>query len=284
MASDADNDWKDPVVVDAHAQAGWAYDFFYKRFGRKSLDDKDGRVLVITHPVNRSDLSFYISTGVIDDVLDYYVNAFYAGGRSGIFVFGEGLPAGWRVGGQSYNYLAGGLDIVAHEYTHGVTDFSSALGRTGEPKSLNEAFSDMMAVAADFYLRPGRANYTIGEEVISGGLRSLADPAALGGVDHYSKRKPAGYEYDNSGIPSHAFYLAIEGGTNRTSGRAVQGVGAANREQIEKCFYRGFTSLISQATFSMARARTIESATLLYGAGSAPERAITQAWDAVGVF
>ena len=31
----------------------------------------------------------------------------------------------------------------------------------------------------------------------------------------------------NSTILSHAFYLAIEGGTNRTSGQSVQGVGAA---------------------------------------------------------
>ena len=62
----------------------------------------------------------------------------------------------------------------------------------------------------------------------------------------------------NSGIPNHAFYLAIEGGTNRTSGIRVQGVGAANREQIEKIFYRAFTQLMpSNANFSMARAITL---------------------------
>jgi Zn-dependent metalloprotease len=88
----------------------------------------------------------------------------------------------------------------------------------------------------------------------------------------------------NSTIASHAFYLAIEGGTNRTSGLAVQGVGGGNREQIEKVFYRGFTQLLpSNATFSLARAATIQAARDLYGAGSAPERAVTQAWTAVGV-
>src|SRR5258708_18281891 len=35
-----------------------------------------------------------------------------------------------------------------------------------------------------------------------------------------------------STIVTHAFYLAIEGGTNRTSGLTVAGEGAANREQI----------------------------------------------------
>ena len=90
--------------------------------------------------------------------------------------------------------------------------------------------------------------------------------------------------HTNSTIASHAFYLAIESGTNRTSRLAVQGVGSTNREQIEKVFYRGFTQLLpSNATFSLARAATIQAARDLYGTGSAPERAVTQAWTAVGV-
>ena len=42
----------------------------------------------------------------------------------------------------------------------------------------------------------------------------------------------------NSTLFSHAFYLAIEGGRNATSGVSVTGVGAANRAQIEKVFFR----------------------------------------------
>ena len=41
--------------------------------------------------------------------------------------------------------------------------------------------------------------------------------------------------------------------------------------------------LTSNATFSMARAATIQAARDLYGTGSAVERAVTQAWNAVGV-
>jgi Zn-dependent metalloprotease len=91
--------------------------------------------------------------------------------------------------------------------------------------------------------------------------------------------------HTNSTIASHAFYLAIEGGTNRTSGLSVQGVGAANRDQIEKVFYRGFTSLLPpDATFAVARRATVQAAADLYGTSSAAYRAVTQAWDAVGVF
>ena len=78
--------------------------------------------------------------------------------------------------------------------------------------------------------------------------------------------------------------LAIEGGTNRTSGLSVTGVGQGNRDQIEKVFYRAFAQLMpSNATYAVARAVTIQAARDLYGAGSAAERAVTQAWTAVGV-
>lgn len=116
----------------------------------------------------------------------------------------------------------------------------------------------------------------------------MADPGALGDPDHYSKRfvgsDDNGGVHINASIVTHAFYLAIEGGTNRTSGLSVQGVGGANREQIEKTFYRAFTQLLpANATFAVARAATIQSAQDLYGGGSAAVRAVTQAWTAVGV-
>jgi Zn-dependent metalloprotease len=41
--------------------------------------------------------------------------------------------------------------------------------------------------------------------------------------------------------------------------------------------------LTSSATFSMARAATIQSARDLFGAGSTAERAVAEAWTAVGV-
>ena len=114
--------------------------------------------------------------------------------------------------------------------------------------------------------------------------RSLSNPASTGDPDHYTRRIIGGDPHYNSTILSHAFYLAIEGGTNRTSGLTVQGVGAGNREQIEKAFFRALTVLLpSSATFALTRAATIQAARDLYGTGGAVERAITQAWDAVGV-
>jgi len=222
----------------------------------------------------------------------FYVNAFYAG--SGVMVYGEGLPPGVTLGGQQWNYLAGGLDVVGHELTHGVTEYSSRLPGFGEGGALNEAFSDIMGTSIEyFYQQPGagvlKADYEIGEDVVTpGGIRSMDNPGAFGDPDNYTRRFTGsddnGGVHTNAGIADQAFYLAIEGGVNRTSGLAVQGVGSANREQMERVFYRGFALLLpSSATFAIARSATIQAARELYGAGSAAERAVTQAWTAVGV-
>jgi thermolysin len=116
----------------------------------------------------------------------------------------------------------------------------------------------------------------------------MENPAQFGFPDHYTTRyigpQDNGGVHINAGIPNQVYYLAIEGGRNRTSGLSVQGVGAANREQIEKVMYRAFTLMMpSAANFATARLVTLQSARDLYGAGSAPERALMQAWTAVGV-
>jgi bacillolysin len=190
------------------------------------------------------------------------------------------------------------LDVVAHELTHGVTDSTSRLIYAGESGALNEAFSDIMGTSVEFYYQtpgngPGRADYLLGEDFVrrSNGLkgsRSLQSPALFGDPDHYANRYrgPAdgGGVHTNSAIANHAFYLAVDGGTNATSRLTVQGVGASNREMMEKVFYRAFVFLLpANATFATARAATIQAARDLYGTGSAAERAVTQAWTAIGV-
>jgi bacillolysin len=289
LARDDDNTWTDGAAVDAHSYAGWTYDYYFKRFGRRGLDNNDMRIVSLVHSVRRDDYDFY------DDETKglFYRNAFYAGG--GVVVYGEGLPAGrLDSGGNAWNYLAGALDVVAHEITHGVTDFTSNLVYEGESGALNEAFSDIMGTSAEFFFQPAgngslRADYLMGEDVITpGGLRSMQNPVSLGEPDHYSVRYTGpldnGGVHINSTIPSHAFYLAVEGGQNRVSRLTVQGVGAGNREQMEKVFYRAFTQMLPpRADFALARAATLQSARDLYGASSPAERAVAQAWAAVGV-
>jgi len=288
-ATDTDNEWTDGAAVDAHVYAGWTYDYWYTRFGRKGLDNNNRKMSSYVHPVNRSDWAT-ASSSVLNT---YYLNAFYSG--NGIMVYGEGLPSNVTAGGYRWTYFAGALDVVAHELTHGVTDYTSDLIYRNESGALNEAFSDIMGASVEFYYQAAgsgymKADYLLGEDLTTpiAGFRSMADPAAYGDPDHYSKRylgtADNGGVHSNSGIINHAFYLAIEGGTNRTSGLSVSGIGAASREKMEKVFYRAFTQMLtSNATISQARAATLQAARDLYGTNSDVERALTQAWTAVGV-
>ena len=295
LASDSDNQWVDAANVDAHVGMGWTYDYLFSRFGRQGLNGQNIRMISLVHPVERAD----IVTATPEVIGLYHLNAFYCGtcGPDGIglAVFGEGLAPNLTLGGQRWNYLAGALDIVAHELAHAVTDFTSALLYMDESGALNEAFSDIIGTGVEHYAEPfyqdgaGRTDYQIGEDVVEpGGLRSLANPQQFGHPDHYSLRflgvEDNGGVHINSLIPGHAFYLAVEGGTNRVSGLSVTGVGPENREQMEQVFYRAFTVLMTrEADFAAARAATIQSARDLYGEGSAAEVAVTQAWTAVGV-
>ena len=292
VASDSDNRWTDPAVVDGHVHLGYTYDYYFKRFGRKGLDDRNTPIYGVVHPVRRTDFAT-----LFDKYPDYFINAGYCRcgpADSATMTFGDGFPSNITYGGQRYDYLSGSLDIVAHELTHGLTDFTSELVYRNESGALNEAFSDILGTSIEFFYQtpgtgPRQADYLIGEDTITpGGIRSMSNPGLFDQPDHYSRRyigpEDNGGVHINSGIPNQAFYLAIEGGINRTSGLSVQGVGGANREQIEKAFYRAFAFMLtSNATFSGARAATIQAARDLYGAGSPAERAITQAWTAVGV-
>jgi thermolysin len=256
----------DAAVDEAYDFAGDTYDFYREVLGRNSLDNR-GMTLV-------SSAHFGPNTP----------NAFWNGEQ---MLYGDG-------DGILTARFTKAIDVVAHELTHGVTDYTSGLIYEGESGALNESFSDMMGTAVEFFFQPAgsgslHADYLLAEDVVRpGGLRSMSNPASFGDPDHYSLRftgpEDNGGVHTNSGIPNNAYYLAIEGGTHRVSKLAVQGVGGANRDQIEKIFYRAFTQMLPpSADFHTARAATIQAARDLQGASSAAERAVTQAWTAVGV-
>ena len=282
------NDWSDGPIVDAHVYSSYTYDYFFKRFGRRGLNNNDISMGNIVHLVRRTDYNAARDTTL-------WLNAFYGG--NGLMVYGEGCDC--TAGGQRVTYFSAGLDVVAHELTHGVTDYSSNLDYLNESGALNEAFSDIMGTSVEFYFQPPgtgtmKADWLIGEDVFTAatanglnGIRSMADPLQYGYPDHYSRRylgtADNGGVHFNSSIVNQAFYLAVEGGTNRTSGIRVTGVGAANREQIEKIYYRAFTQLPSTANFAIARTATLQSAQDLYGASSPAYAAVRDGWNAVGV-
>src|SRR5262249_6913880 len=277
------NTWTDGSVVDAHVYQGWVYDYYYKRFGRHGLDDHDIEIIGIVHPLARADAALYPP----EFVGLFINNALYYG--DGLMIYGDG-------DGKLFNYLAGGLDVVGHELTHGGTDYTSHLDSHDEPGALNEAFSDIMGTSIEFFFEKGKPpqkgpNFVMGEDVTvaaPGYIRSLQNPIANGNPDHYSLRYTGtgdfGGVHINSTIVSHAFYLAVAGGTNRVSGITVTGIGTTNMDRMERIFYRAFAFMLtSQAQFIDARIATLQAASDLYGAGSNERAQLQQAWTAVGI-
>ena len=280
IARDADNDWNDAAVVDAHVYAGWTYDYFFKRHGRRGIDDRNVAVRSIVHPLPRA---FQFANAAYDP----FTNAMF---------YGDGDPesGAW----------SGALDVVAHELTHGVTSYTWDGIYQGEAGALNEAFSDIMGTGAEFFQQAagsGRllADYFLGEDLTyrfdpaHTAVRSMENPGlfctpSLGicDPDHYSRRylgsADNGGVHINSGIANQAFYLMAEGGVNRTSAERVNGLGAGGREKAERIVYRGFTAYLTpSATFRDARAATLRAARELYGEAEAAQ--VAAAWSAVGV-
>ena len=178
IASDTDNNWTDTPVVDAHVYLGWTYDYFFKRFGRRGLDNNDRPIRAIVHPVSRSDIFQHINDDEIFGT--FYLNAFWCGEcGGGTMMFGEGLPPNFTV---DVGYFSAALDVVGHELTHGVTEYSSNLIYQGESGALNEAFSDIMGASVEFFFQPTRADWLMAEDlaIVEAGLaRSLEDPRRL---------------------------------------------------------------------------------------------------------
>jgi len=282
IATDSDDVWTDPAVVDAHAYQGFVYDYYYKVQGRNGIDDHNLEIDGITHPLDRSQAFRQPSTFV-----DMYINnAFFC--CDGLMMYGDG-------DGRNFTYFAGALDVVGHEMSHGVTQYSANLTYQDEPGALNEAFSDIMGASIEFYepSHAAKANWLIGEDITltaPGYIRSLNNPIAIGDPDHYSLERFIGTDTDNGGvhfnmtIATHAFYLAVVGGRNRVSQINVTGVGIGNIQRMEKVFYRAFVFLMTaNSKFTDARAATLQAATDLYGASSNERVQVQAAWNAVGV-
>ena len=161
IARSPDNTWSDGAVVDAHSYAGWAYDYFYERHQRRGIDGRDLPVRSVTHFLPRS-------VGFANAFWDPFQNAMYYGD-----------------GDTTFAAFSGALDVVVHELTHGVTQYTWDGIYADESGALNEAFSDIMATGAEFFHEPTgaarqRADYYLGED-LSLRLRSAPTRGAVHG-------------------------------------------------------------------------------------------------------
>ncbi|WP_394679850.1 M4 family metallopeptidase [uncultured Exiguobacterium sp.] len=261
--ADADNVFNatyDRAAVSAHVNAAKTYDFYKNTYGRNSYDNAGARL----------NSSVHYSTS--------YNNAFWDGTK---MVYGDG-------DGSTFTYLSGALDVVAHELTHAVTEYSAGLVYQNESGAINEAISDIMGTVAEYSVG-SNFDWLVGEDIYTPGvsgdaLRSMSNPAAYGDPDHYSKRytgtQDNGGVHTNSGIVNKAAYLLGNGGTH--TGVTVTGVGVPKLGAI---YYRALTVYLTpNSNFSSLRAAVVQSAKDLYGSTSAEATAAAKSFDAVGVY
>nr|WP_315391975.1 M4 family metallopeptidase [uncultured Duganella sp.] len=249
----------DVAVNQAYDGAGATYDFLREVLKRNSIDGKGLR---------------------LDSTVHYqknFNNAFWNGQQ---MVYGDG-------DGKLFLGFTGAIDVIAHELTHGLTQYAVPGGLVYDDQSgaLNESISDVFgSMVKQWTLKQSsaKADWLIGAGImapaVGKALRSMADPGnkelTWSGDDQ--PKTMAGYIEDgdvhtNSGIPNRAFHatcIALKGNSWDKAG---------------PIWYQALPLLNSDATFADMAKATMQAAELLYGPESKEKAAVQAAWKLVGV-
>ncbi|ATB35291.1 hypothetical protein CYFUS_000703 [Cystobacter fuscus] len=277
----ANNDWSTPGTLrrsegggatgDNHVDTnynliGTTYNCYDTLFGRDSFDDRGGRIQSTVHYGQA------------------YVNAYWDGVQ---ITFGDGDNA-------NSGELGRDLDVVAHEFTHAVTQYESGLAYRNESGALNESLSDVAAAFCSSWSRGGAVDadiWKIGEYIWTPGiggdaLRYMNNPTQDGSSkDYYPERYTGtsdnGGVHWNSGIPNLVFKLLVTGGTHPRGKTGVNVTGVGMNRAAQTWYHANANYFTSTTTMSQARAWTVQAAQDRYDATVV--QAVRDAWSAVGV-
>lgn len=271
--TDTDNNWNnvntalDQYATDAHWGAEKTLDFYYTKFGRKSIDNNNFAIKSYVH-YSRN-----------------YFNAFWDGSR---MTYGDGSST-------NGNKPLVALDVCGHEITHGLTTKTANLAYQKESGALNEGFSDIFGNSIEFWARPSKTSWKLGED-FNYVIRDMANPNAYSQPDTYggtywktttctptSTNDYCGV-HTNSGVLNFWYYLLVNGGSGTNDKGFAYSVTGIGLDKAAAIAYRTLTTyLTSSSTYANARTYSLQAAADLYGAGSAEVTQTTNAWNAVGV-
>jgi Zn-dependent metalloprotease len=256
---------KDTVVNEAYDGSGATYDFYWKVFGRNSIDGRGMRLNSTVH------------------YGENYDNAFWNGQQ---MVYGDG-------DGQIFRPFTKSLDVIGHELSHGVTQHEANLAYRDQPGALNESFSDVFGSLVKQFRRGQtalEADWLIGRGLFmpgikAKGIRSMKapgtayddpilgkDPQVGHMSDYVTTTDDSGGVHINSGIPSRAFYELAA----RLKGHAWEKAGPI--------WYNTLTGgLKAESSFRDAVNATMKVAGELFGVNSREQKAVREAWSEVGL-
>jgi Zn-dependent metalloprotease len=235
-------------------------DFYDQLFGRNSVDD-GGKTLM-------SSIHYSVD----------YNNAFWNGSQ---MTYGDG-------DGNIFIDFTKSNDVIAHELTHGVTQYSAGFSYTNEAGGLNESVSDVFGSM----FRQWRADqdvtdadWLIGAEIMGPGamargytcLRDMSNPAAKHCLapqpTKFSQYRDGMDPHSSSGIPNFAFY------------KAAMAIGGKSWEKAGKIWYQALTGFAANPNMKMSAFanRTRSLAGTIFPSEPAVKKAVDKAWIAVGL-
>ncbi|MGZ8335141.1 MAG: M4 family metallopeptidase [Allosphingosinicella sp.] len=258
----------DASVNRAFDGLGATRDFYLQVHSRNSIDGMGMR------------LDGYVHRGV------RYNNAFWNGQQ---MVFGDG-------DGIIFTDFTASLDVIGHELTHGVTEFTAGLEYHNQPGALNESMSDVFGSLVKQWTNgqtADQADWLIGPEIFTpnigaDALRSMKSPGQAydspdlgkdpqpGHMDDYVQLPDTddgdwGGVHINSGIPNKAFYLF------------ATAVGGNAWEKCGHVWYETLRASNVTTQFQEFADTSFVKAGMLFGAGSVVQQALREAWEGVGI-
>ncbi|TYA53853.1 M4 family metallopeptidase [Formosa maritima] len=160
--------------------------------------------------------------------------------------------ANWN--GVTANYCNGTAsdDVIAHEWGHAYTEYTSGLIYAYQSGAMNEAFSDIWGETIDLLNNYEDADddhtlrnacnssdrWRMGEDATAfgGAIRDMwnppcnGDPGKLTDWNYYCGEGDGGGVHSNSGIPNHTYALLVDGGT--FNGQTINGIGFTKAAHI----------------------------------------------------
>lgn len=256
---DLTNDDMDEVALDAHYCTQEYYDMMLADFDWEGLDGEGGALLVEVH-------------------LDA-VNAFWNGTNSS---YGDGNCV--------YGPLTT-LEVVGHEFTHGMIDYTSNLIYAGESGAMNESMADIMGKTLEYHVDPVNFSWDLGHSFIldpaqADPFRVMDDPASVDMPDMYG----GSLWFDNAGVHTNSaignlwFTMLSDGrvGTNEAGiDYNVPALGIEKASQI--AFLTNKNYLTDNSTYNDFYLFSLLATEELYGAGAMEIAAVEEAWKAVGL-
>ena len=279
-------------LADIHWGMGRTWDFFKDKFNRDSYDDQHAPIYNFVYMDN-------VQRGILRCDLD----------NAAAFSECKPYPMVYGMGGSLMNPVVE-LTVMAHEFTHIITDQNAKLEYKGESGALNESFSDIMGISVKKWDNPSYEQWFIGGDgltpeysnirnmknprmSIDGELASRRCPGYYHGYNWFdtndtSRENDSGGVHRNSGVQNRWYFLLCDGETFDNSyfvegGKPYKmtGIGIEKAQQIA---YRTLMQYAtSQAQYADIRLCHLQSAKDLYGDNSPEVEAVAKAWDLVGV-